>query len=153
MKRGNIVFAIFCMILSIVVIVITAGYPKAAAYGTGVPGPGLWPMIVAIILFAVSAKLLFKSFKNQIANTEVVFLSPGTKRVYISMLILILYVAILETVGFLLSSLILLFGFIQWFAKLKLWQTATISIVTTLIIYCVFRFLLNVPVDFGIIAL
>lgn len=32
------------------VIVTCLSYPRAEAYGTGVPGPGLWPGIIAALL-------------------------------------------------------------------------------------------------------
>ena len=41
MKKGNIIVSVLCAILGITVIAIASGYPTAADYGTGVPGPGL----------------------------------------------------------------------------------------------------------------
>ena len=42
MKKMNLIFAGICAVLGVLLIVLAAGYPTAADYGTGVPGPGLW---------------------------------------------------------------------------------------------------------------
>ncbi len=47
MRKGNIIAGLICAALAVYVIVTCLGYPRAEAYGTGVPGPGLWPGIIA----------------------------------------------------------------------------------------------------------
>ena len=42
MKKINLIFSGICAAIGIFLIVLAAGYPTAADYGTGVPGPGLW---------------------------------------------------------------------------------------------------------------
>ena len=54
---------------------------------------------------------------------------------------------------FIISTAVMQFVFIQWFAKKKPYITALISIVITMLVYCAFRFLLNVPINFGMFAL
>ncbi|MDD4843250.1 MAG: tripartite tricarboxylate transporter TctB family protein [Anaerotignum sp.] len=151
MKKGNIVFSLICAVLGLYIIIVTMGYPKAAAYGTGVPGPGMWPGIIAACLVVVSIVLLIKSIRMPKEVAEKVSEKiNGNKRVMISVIGLVAYVASLYILGFIVSTVIMLFAFIQWFSKGKLWKNALISVVTTLLIYCVFRFLLNVPVNFGL---
>ena len=87
------------------------------------------------------------------AFSELPMWTEGTKRAYLSMAILIVYVAVLPTVGFIISSVAMLVVFIQWFSKMKIWKTILISIAATLAIYFVFKSLLNVPVDFGMFYL
>ena len=55
MKKGNLILAALCILLGIGVIAVSSTYPTAESYGTGVPGPGLWPMAIAIVLLACSA--------------------------------------------------------------------------------------------------
>lgn len=151
MKKGNIITSILVIALSIYVIVVCAGYPTAEAYGTGVPGPGLWPMAVAILMLIAAVVLLVKSIRMKPEeDVSINMWTDGTKRVYISMGILIVYVALLGVLGFIISTAIMLFVFIQWFAKKNPIITMLISIVCTGVIYAVFRFLLNVPVNFGL---
>lgn len=80
-------------------------------------------------------------------------LTEGTKRVYASMAILIVYVASLSVLGFILPSIAMLVIFIQWFGKMKVWKTVLIAAASTLVVYFVFKSLLNVPVDFGMFYL
>lgn len=39
MRKGNIIAGLICAALAVYVIVTCLGYPRAEAYGTGVPGP------------------------------------------------------------------------------------------------------------------
>ncbi len=151
MKKGNIITAVLVMALSVYIIITCAGYPTAEAYGTGVPGPGLWPMAVAALMLIAGIMLLVKALRTKPEeDTPIAIWSDGTKRVYITMAILVVYVAVLGILGFLLSSFIMLFIFIQWFARKNPLITAVISALATFISYAVFKFLLNVPVDFGL---
>ena len=154
MKKANYIVSIVCAVLGIGIIFIASGYPDAEAYGTGVPGPGLWPIAVSIVMLACAALLMLKTLKMKPEDdTGVVLWSADTRRVYISMLILLIYTVILETVGFLLSTLAMLFIFIQWFSKKKWFISLGISAAVTMAIYSVFKFVLNVPIDFGFFAL
>lgn len=151
MKKGNIIASVLVIALGIYVIITCLGYPTAEAYGTGVPGPGLWPGVVAGCMVLAGLALLIKSLRMKPEDdTPIEIWTDGTKRVYITMAILVAYVAILGAAGFILSTIVMLVIFIQWFAKTKPAVTLLISVATTLIIYCVFKFLLNVPVDFGL---
>ena len=54
MRKGNIIAGIVCAAVALYVIVTCLSYPRAEAYGTGVPGPGLWPGIIAALLLICS---------------------------------------------------------------------------------------------------
>lgn len=151
MKKGNIITSVLVMALSIYVIVTCMGYPTAEAYGTGVPGPGLWPMAIAACMLLAAVSLLIKALRTKPEeDTSIAMWTEGTKRVYITMAILVVYVAVLGIVGFILSTAAMLFIFMQWFAKKNPLITLLISVICTAVIYGVFKFLLNVPVDFGL---
>jgi putative tricarboxylic transport membrane protein len=154
MKKMNLIFAGICAAIGALLIILAAGYPTAADYGTGVPGPGLWPIVISAVMLAMSALLAMKSIKMPAEkNTDVPMWNQGTKRVYITMGILFAYVAVLEFLGFIIATTVMEAIFIHWFAKKKPWVTAVIALVVTLVIYCVFQYVLNVPVgSFGILA-
>ena len=154
MKKMNLIFAGICAAIGALLIILAAGYPTAADYGTGVPGPGLWPIVNSAVMLAMSALLAMKSIKMPAEkNTDVPMWNQGTKRVYITMGILFAYVAVLEFLGFIIATTVMEAIFIHWFAKKKPWVTAVIALVVTLVIYCVFQYVLNVPVgSFGILA-
>lgn len=154
MKKMNLIFAGICAAIGALLIILAAGYPTAADYGTGVPGPGLWPIVISAVMLAMAALLAMKSIKMPAEkNTDVPMWNQGTKRVYITMGILFAYVAVLEFLGFIIATTVMEAIFIHWFAKKKPWVTAVIALVVTLVIYCVFQYVLNVPVgSFGILA-
>ena len=155
MKKANFIVSIVCAILGVGVIMIASGYPDAEAYGTGVPGPGLWPIVISGVMLVCAALLMFKTLKMKPEDddTEVILWSADTRRVYISMLILLIYTIILEPVGFILSTIAMLLIFIQWFSKKKWYMSLIISAALSLGIYSIFKFVLNVPIDFGFFAL
>ena len=154
MKKINLIFSGICAVIGILLIVLAAGYPTAADYGTGVPGPGLWPIVISAFMLTLAALLVMKSIKMPAEkNVDVPMWNEGTKRVYITMGILFAYTLVLEFLGFIIATTIMEAIFIQWFAKKKPWITAIISLVVTLVIYVVFQYVLNVPVgSFGILA-
>lgn len=70
------------------------------------------------------------------------------------MAILVVYLLMLEPVGFIISTTLLEFVFIQWFAKKKPVITLLIALAITMVVYFVFKFALNVPIDsFGIFTI
>ena len=154
MKKMNLIFAGVCAAIGVFLIILASGYPTAADYGTGVPGPGLWPIVISAFMLAMAVLLVLKSLKMKPEqDTEVPMWNEGTKRVYITMGILFAYVAVLEFLGFIIATTIMEAVFLHWFAKKKPWITAVMALVITLVIYVVFRFVLNVPVgSFGILA-
>lgn len=151
MKKGNIIASIICILISIYVIIVAMGYPKAAAYGTGVPGPGMWPICIAACMLVTSIALLISTLRKPKAeDSKIEMWSTGTKRVYLTMILLTIYVAVLGFLGFIISTIVMLFGFMQWFGRRKPWITMLIAVGVTLVTYSIFKFILNVPVDFGL---
>ena len=155
MKKGNLVLAAICAVTGIGIIAVASGYPKAADYGTGVPGPGLWPIVISVVLLACTAILLYRTLKMPPEkNSKIELWTTGTRRVYLAMGILVVYLLVLPFLGFIISTFVLELIFIQWFAKKNPIITAIISAAITMVVYCAFRFLLNVPVNtFGIFVI
>ncbi len=154
MKKGNLVFAALCILGGLGIIAIAMGYPSAADYGTGVPGPGLWPIAVSVVMVACAVLMALKSLKMDPAKDKIELWNEGTKRVYLTIAILFVYVLALEFLGFLIATSVLEFVFIQWFAKKKPWITAIFAVGITVVVYCVFQFVLNVPIgSFGIFTI
>ena len=155
MKKLNLIFAAFCTLVGVGLIAIASGYPTAEDYGTGVPGPGLWPIVISAVMIACAALLVMKTMKMAPEkNTAVSLWNERNKRVYITIGILFAYLLVLEFLGFIIATTVMEAIFIHWFAKKKPWITILLSVVVTMVIYCVFQFVLNVPVgSFGIFTL
>lgn len=153
MKKGNIIASILCILLGAYIVITCLGYPKAEAYGTGAPGPGMWPGIIGGLLIAASLWLLISTLRAPKDSLgEIVIWGDGPKRVYVTMALLVVYVLAIPEIGFIPLSILLLFIFINWFAKYKWYLSLIISVAVTLLIYVIFKFALSVPIDFGMIA-
>ena len=110
--------------------------------------------IIAALLLICSVGLIAGTLMMKKEDLpELPMWTPGTKRVYISMAILLVYMLVLSTVGFIIPSVIMRFAFCQWFHRGAVWKNAVISIAVILVIYYVFKNFLNVPIDFGMFSI
>lgn len=146
MKKSNCILAIICSVLSIYVIATAMKYPKGVA---GVPGPGVFPIMISVLLLATSVSIMVSSSKME--DSEIGWLSDDSKRVYISMIVLIVYVVALSKIGFVVTSVIFMTSMLQWFRNGKPVINALISLIFVALVYLVFSIVLNVPMDFGIL--
>ncbi len=144
MKKGNFILAAICSIIAIYVISVASQYPAGS---NGVPGPGVFPIMVSVVLLAASIAIVISSIKME--DTPIAWLDDNTKRVYLSMIALLAYVIIMAQVGFVVTSTIFMTVMTQWFRKGKPITNAGISVIFVGIVYLVFGMLLNVPLNFG----
>lgn len=120
MKKANLIVSAVMTILSIIIICISAQYPRASAYGTGAPGPGLWPIVICIIVIAMSVILAVKTLcgaKDEECETELVLIDTDHMRVYLSMAVLLIYFFLLKPLGFIIPTVLMVTFFIWWFSK------------------------------------
>jgi putative tricarboxylic transport membrane protein len=149
MKKASIVAAIISFVIGICIITIAMTFPKGS---NGVPGPGMFPIIIATIIILSSVAVLIRSLRMEKKDDkEVKFLSADTKRAYITMAILAIYFIVLPFIGFCVSTALLMLVLIKWFSKKNIIQCSLISLIITLAIFLVFSKLLNVPLHFGLL--
>lgn len=120
MKKANLIFSALMIIISIVIICVSATYPKASAYGTGAPGPGLWPIVISIIVIAMAVVLAIKTLcgaKDEECDVDLVLIDADHIRVYISMAVLLVYFCLLKPLGFIIPTALMVTFFIWWFSK------------------------------------
>lgn len=150
MKKANIITGIFCLALSAFAIIIAKGFP--ASQQAGVPGPALWPVMMSILLAVSAVWLIVESIVATKPGEDkpLGLWNNGSIRVYISMAVLVVYFLLTPTVGFLISTAVMMLIFIKWFSKKNIFVCLLISLIITVVIYVVFKNFLNVPLDFGI---
>lgn len=150
MKKGNIITAIICLVLSAFAIIIALGFPPSQQ--AGVPGPAVWPIMMSILLAICSVWLLIETIATSKGKEDkpLGLFTEGSKRVYLSMAILGVYFILTPTLGFLICTSVMLLIFIKWFSKKNIFISLAIAVVITIVIYVVFKNFLNVPLDFGI---
>ncbi len=150
MKKGNCVTAIICMAFSIFVFVMAKDFPAGT---NGVPGPGVFPMIISSLLFFCSLIILVFSISVPLEGEKTITLgTKDNRRVYISMVGLVIYAIILPFLGFLITNAIMLFVAITLFKQKRSYSTALIALLVSLVVYVIFTRVLQVPLDFGLVA-
>ncbi len=120
MKKANLIISAAMTVFALVIICISATYPKASAYGTGAPGPGLWPIVISIIVIAMSVLLAVKTLmgaKDEECDEELILIDVDHARVYLSMAILLVYFLVLKSLGFIIPTVLMVTFFVWWFSK------------------------------------
>jgi Tripartite tricarboxylate transporter TctB family. len=147
MKKGNYIAAALFAALAGYVIWECSGFPPSKG---GVPGPGIFPIIIAIIMLMASISLIMTTLRMRPEEDKPLNLaSVGNKRVYLTMIVMIAYLLILPEVGFVATSAILMFALVQWFGRYSFIKCALWSLGIPCIIYFVFSEVLLVPFRFG----
>jgi hypothetical protein len=125
----------------------------AWGYGLGSPrspGPGFWPMLIAVAIAALGAELVLRPDRS--------FRAPGSegarwRSFTIALLTLGFLVLALEPLGYPLTMLVVLLVQLRWVEDLP-WRTSAVTAVLgTGISFAVFRVLLKVPLPGGLVPL
>ena len=116
------------------------------------PGPGFLPFGLGICLIILSLILIFKSWKKEISPTPLWF-QRAWLRPLLGVAILIFYAIVIEQLGFILTTFIFLLIWMALIERLK-WKTIlSISVGTTIVLYLIFAFFLEVPLPKGFLKL
>ena len=146
MKKTSIGITIFFIALSIGVFCVAWTYPGES---NGAMGPGFFPMIMAGIVFFLCVLLLYNTRKQK--DEPSVLFSKANATVFLSLLIIVLYVGTIGLLGFPVATILFLIGLMKFF-KIKSWKLPVlISVCTTGVVYCVFTMFLFVQLPRGII--
>jgi len=147
MKKANIVTGLAFSVFSIFVIMMSMQLPSSK---NGVPGPGTWPIAIAVIMLLASLTVLINAIRGN-DEESLVLNTIDHYRVYISMGILIIYLIAMYYIGFCIASFSMLYAFITWFGDYKLIKRLVISTIVVAFVYLVFTRVLHVPFRFGIL--
>ena len=147
MKRNDIIGGSIFIALGIFIFTQTWNYPSLEE---GHPGPDLFPNILALLFIGFGLALILKARKLVPTETEGAVLGP--RRISNALFVLGIvaaYVAVVNTVGFLITSAILLFILMKKLGVTIL-KSAVASIMITLFINVLFSKILRVPLPYGI---
>ena len=148
MKIANIIFGSLFILFAVGVILFTLNTFPASV--SGVPGPALFPVIISGVII-LSASLIIFHYLRVKEDKEINWLADDTKRVYLAMMILAVYIILIPIVGFFVVSFVLLMGLIKWFRKKGIVYTAVVSASILGCVYVVFNIFLRVPLSLGIL--
>lgn len=159
-KYGDIVVSIFFMVISAIIIIMAMQLPKSQVMDIG---PDFMPIVISSISFILAAVLLVQSlrrFKRNAAELEGKTLPQyDYKRVILSIILVLIYVVVMQPVGFIVSTLVYLILQMLVLApedkrsKKDIIVLVIISIVFTLAVYFLFRYGFKILMPTGILAL
>lgn len=116
------------------------------------PGPGFLPFWVGVILALLSAMLWFEASFRKPAVEPVRFLSGEGKWAYVAAagIALLIYTFLLEPLGFVISTFLLLIFLFWVIGKQKWWVGVTGSILVTFFTHLIFKVALKVQLPRGL---
>lgn len=159
-KYGDIVVSIFFMALSAIIIILSMQLPESQVVSIG---PAFMPTVISVVSFILAAILLiqalrrFKDNAEELAEKELP--QYDYKRVILSIILVLIYVCVMQPVGFIISTLVYLILQMLVLApadkrtKKDIIVLVVISVVFTLVVYFLFRYGFKILVPAGIFGL
>lgn len=139
---------IVLLIVAAIIYIMVCQFPLPVINSTGDPGPKLFPTLGVILIIAGSIGLIFQKQDK----SEPFMLKDEYKRLFQLALTFVLYAIGLWGIGFLLSTIIMLFVTMTLMAqekKLRLPIKIGYSLVITIILYLAFTYLLKFKLPSG----
>ncbi len=145
MKKWNYVISGVAGIIGAVIIFLASKFP--IKLGSGDPGAGFWPTILGGILILLAVILVIMTAKNSKKEEEkkVLLHLPANKRVYVTMLLIVGFCALLYFLGFHIAVLCFIPVFMT-LMQVKSKKTIVLTTVLTVVaIHVVFSICLKTP--------
>jgi len=117
-------------------------------------GPSFFPTILAVLLILFSVVLLINALRGKsIGTVEAVnFSEKGVQRGLITLAATIIFCAILDPLGFILSSIIFLVFMMLLMGNRKIKQLLIAPLLVTFSIWVIFEKILNLSMPAGVLA-
>lgn len=114
------------------------------------PGPGFYPTVLAVLLVGVSGALLFHALRSKEGILSVRF-GVSTGYIGVTVVAIAFYAAILEALGFLLCTFVLVFALLIGIGKVPWLRSLLVAAVGTVGVYAIFT-QLGIPLPKGILG-
>ncbi len=153
MKKNDLIPAIIWIILGIAVAI---GSYRLKLGNLANPGPGLMPFLLGIALLVCSFPVLIHSFLKMMRKTEqkekIIWSEIDFKKLVIVLTSLIGYAVILEKIGFVTTTFLLLSILFKTVDSQKWFSVLIASILTVIITYFLFVVILKVELPSGFLG-
>jgi len=119
------------------------------------PGPGFFPFIAGCFFSLLALLIVISSFiPGERRKSKVSSLWKGVnwRRPLTAGLLILCYILMLERMGFLLASLIVLFLMLRWVEKFSWWKALLISASASGCTYLLFQTILKANLPIGILG-
>lgn len=159
-KYGDIIVGVFFMLLSAAMLVMAKMLPKSTVMDIG---PDFMPMCIGVMTFVLAAALVLLNIKNMkiyVAQAEAEGPEKADyKRVLTSFIIILVYVFVLKSVGFIISTLVYLP--VQMFilapeerrGKKDVIQLLITDVLFTFVVFFLFRYGFKIVLPAGIFTI
>ena len=159
-KYGDIVVGVFFMALSAAIMIGAQLLPKSKVMEIG---PDFMPMCIGAVSFILAALLTFLNVKNM--KLRIAEIDPASipdcdyKRVILSIILVLIYVFILQPVGFIISTLVYLMAQMIVLSpddkrtKADIIKLAVLNVVFTLVVFFLFRYGFKIVLPAGIFTI
>ena len=148
MKRADIVAGFLGLGLCFFVLYLTAGFPEDQVVRVG---PAFFPRLLAVGLGLFSLVLLVSALFQKAAEGEAGFTlkDPGIQRGIISVAATVLYCFVLDYLGFIACTIVYLLFLMFLLKERKYLQMAVTSISVSVVVFFIFKVLLNITLPMG----
>ncbi|NQT57720.1 MAG: tripartite tricarboxylate transporter TctB family protein [Bacteroidetes bacterium] len=160
MKKKDLVAGIVFLSFAIILYANASTYPVKEG-GSVVLSPGFYPKLLAVLMGGLSVLSLFTTLKKWNSEEDCpakekrpLFKTRGGKLFLLTIFLLILYPFTLEFLGFATSAFLFIFVLIAALTedfKSHIFATTGISILITLVMYLVFKVVLQIPFPHGLL--
>jgi len=120
------------------------------------PGPGFFPFIAGCFFSLLALLIVISSFipgKGRKSKVSSLWKGVNWRRPLTAGLLILCYIFMLERIGFLLTSLILIFLMLRWVEKFSWWKALLISASASACTYLLFHTLLKANLPIGILRI
>lgn len=154
MKRvaGNVSFYLGILLIALSTIMITQA-SGMEFYGEFGPGPGLFPMVVNVLLLICSVFYLIRTLngKEEVKFSDILANKEGAVNILVTIVSPIILIVITPFTGFLIASIVMLFPLFSRGFKL-LWSLLLSVAVGTVVVF-LFNLLLSTPLPKGFLGI
>jgi putative tricarboxylic transport membrane protein len=150
-KKADIIAGIIGITIGAYVIVKGLGFPEDHVMKIG---PSFFPNFLASGLIICSLVLLIKALLGQSIGeyNPITWSNMGIRRICVAIIYIVVYCAVLKTIGFIIASVLFVILFMRMFGKQKIWKYAVYPFAITGGVYLVFEILLKLTLPAGLLS-
>ena len=151
MRRLEFLFSIFLVIISLIICreayKLSLGQPR-------IPGPGLFPFLIGVLLVIHSCFYVLKTLRLWRREQEIhLWQGLRWKKVILVFAILFSYAFVFEKGGFLISTFLFLMFLFHWVDRQKWYWVYVGSLGITLLCYALFKTWLEIQLPVGFLGI
>jgi putative tricarboxylic transport membrane protein len=151
-RQAHLVAAVFSILFGSFIIFFSIPIYKTSIGGGGTPGAGVFPFWIGLITTFLGGIYLWQSKKNMNQEKFLPIERRQKVNLFQTAIAIVAYVSLIPLLGFLLTSFLLLVGYLCWIGGYKLHFSLPFSVGVTVLLYYCFRVLLYISLPRGFIG-